>query len=112
MNDQIEMRWQGDLQRVALGPEDVLVLTVDRVLAMVDAAQIANVLQRYFPHNKVLVLERNSQLAVVGPEDVEPLREALLKVWSYVQEGRSPDQIIGVIAGALRVNGLEELKDE
>lgn len=103
-----QIEWSGDLQRVTLGKNDVLVLSVDRVLSMDAAAKIAAMLEHYFPEHKVLIIDSGAHLGVAGIEDVDPLRHALLKVWTYVKEGRSQTQIIEVIAGALGVSALVE----
>jgi hypothetical protein len=63
-------RWRlgGTMRVMRLGPDDVVVLEIDRVLTAQQANDTDAILQSLFPKHKVVVLHGGWKLSVVRPE--------------------------------------------
>ncbi len=61
-----EIRYLGDLQKITLGPTDVLVLSVDEYLSQTQTASLIEGLRRVAPLNKAVVLQKGMKLGVVS----------------------------------------------
>jgi hypothetical protein len=64
-----DIRILGDLQRLALGPDDAVVLTVERPLTRDQFDRIKHQVNAEFPGRKIVVLDCNVRLATMGPDD-------------------------------------------
>ena len=69
VQDEAEIRWLGDLQRVELKPGDLLVLKHPARLSAVAAQRLSEKLREVLPAGThVAVLEEGLEIGVLGPE--------------------------------------------
>lgn len=63
-----EIRFLGDVQRLALQPGDVLVLSCPVKLSDAAVASISEVMTACFPNHKGIILQDGMQIGVIGAE--------------------------------------------
>lgn len=61
-----QIRYLGDVQRLELGPTDMLVLSVDDVLKDEQREHLLGQCKQIFGNRKVIILERGMKLGVVA----------------------------------------------
>lgn len=90
----------GDMQPVALGPDDVLVLSVDQHLSDHAIEHLTLRMQSEFPGRKVLVLGKGMFLGVLSPDAqstatrLQRMEDILITlVESLVDEDDAPEEI-------------------
>lgn len=69
----IECDLTGELQRVRLEPNDILVLSIDAVLSKEQKTHILEILELFqekFPTRSVLVLDHGMKLSVISEEEI------------------------------------------
>jgi hypothetical protein len=69
-----EIRYLGDLQRLALKPGDRLVLRVDHLITAEQSARLREGVSRWAGGATVLVLESGMTLGAVGADDAIPVK--------------------------------------
>lgn len=66
----LEIELKGEIQKLALQPDDALVLKVDGHVSADMAERIHDHLRRQFgPHRRILILERGMELEVLEPTE-------------------------------------------
>ena len=66
-----EIKWIGDMERVRLGPNDVLVLNMDQYMPHEQLQRLHDALCKVFPRNETVILGPGEKLGVMGADHVD-----------------------------------------
>lgn len=68
MSDEKEVTYLGDVQRLCLNADDIVVLSTDKVISQEQARQLRDQVGTVIPGHKVLVLDASMKIGVMGSE--------------------------------------------
>lgn len=67
--DQNEIKYLGDVQRLHLAPDDIIVLSINETLSGSENAYIKHIIEEAAPEHKVIVLDRDTRIGILAPHD-------------------------------------------
>lgn len=79
------IRWLGDVQRLALKPDDIIVLTAEGHISSEVAKRIKEYAEQALPGRKILVLSGGMKIGVLSPENTASERQVKAATHSAVQ---------------------------